>query len=271
MLKNKHAVILYSGGTDSTCVVFMKANEYETIHLLSYERFGIFNVNNIETNINKLKNVFGNNKFVVKRINVDKIYKLVVYENYFSNLFKYKFFNLAVCALCKLAMHIRTIIYCTENNIDAVFDGANKYAVTTDQSEDVISSIKNLYSKFNISYSAPVYNMLAPKEKNWLDKINNSKEGVQNTTGTFLKEKGFFETDNVKGTSIDRKMQARCFQQFLSNIALKYYYIDKYGNDKYKETLKEFYDNKVKRLEIYLKDYFKNKEKSKLYHYVKTK
>ena len=269
MLKNKQAVILYSGGTDSTCVVFMKANEYETIHLLSYERFGIFNVKNIETNVNKLKKVFGKNKFVVKRINVDKIYKLVVYENYFLNLFKYKFFNLAVCALCKLAMHIRTVIYCIENNIDTVFDGANKYAVTTDQSEDIISAIKNLYSDFNISYSAPVYKMFAPKERNWLDKISDSKEEVQNTTGTFLKEKGFFETDNVKGTSTDKKMQARCFQQFLSNIALKYYYIDKYGNDKYKETLKEFYDSKVKRFGIYLKDYFKNKEKSKLYSYIK--
>jgi len=80
MLKNKQSVILYSGGTDSTCVVFMKANEYETILLLSYERFGIFNVN-------KLKNVFGKNKFVVKRINVDKIYKIVVYKNYFLNIF----------------------------------------------------------------------------------------------------------------------------------------------------------------------------------------
>jgi len=159
MLKNKQSVILYSGGTDSTCVVFMKANEYETILLLSYERFGIFNVN-------KLKNVFGKNKFVVKRINVDKIYKIVAYKNYFLNLFKYKFFNLAVCTLCKLAMHIRTVIYCIENNIDTVFDGANKYAVTTDQSEDIISTIKNLYSDFNISYSAPVYKMFAPKERN---------------------------------------------------------------------------------------------------------
>ena len=46
-------------------------------------------------------------------------------------------------------MHIRTVIYCIENNIDTVFDGANKYAVTTDQSEDVISAIKNLYNEFN--------------------------------------------------------------------------------------------------------------------------
>ena len=54
MIKNKQAVIHYSGGTDSNCVVCLKANEFEKIHLLSYKRFGIFQTKNIETNVKKL-------------------------------------------------------------------------------------------------------------------------------------------------------------------------------------------------------------------------
>lgn len=270
MAKNKEAVILYSGGTDSTCAVFLKAEEFDKIHLISYKRFGIFSAGNIDYNVLRLQNVFGKDKFIRKVINIDKIYKLVVYDDYLKNLFKFGFFNLAVCGQCKLAMHIRTILYCIDNDINIVFDGANKDAgsgIATDQTKEVINLIINLYKAFDISYSSPVYEMNGPKNLTWQAKLGlvDKEEEKVKTTGTFLKQKGFFESDNVKGSSIDKKMQARCFQQFLSNIALNSYFIEKYGTEKYKEILSGFFKEKSFKMIAYINDFLRKKEKSKLY------
>ncbi|MEA5001050.1 MAG: hypothetical protein VB017_04110 [Endomicrobiaceae bacterium] len=273
MAKNKEAVILYSGGTDSTCAVFLKAPEFEKIHLISYRRYGIFNTSNIDYNVARLQALFGKDKFVRTVIDIDKMYKLVVYDDYFKNLFKFGFFNLAVCGLCKMAMHMRTILYCIDNGIDTVFDGANKDAgsgIATDQVKEVVSVITDLYKSFNISYSSPVYEMNGPKNLTWQAKLGLSKEEEPEdvkTTGTFLKEKGFFDSDNVKGSLIDKKMQARCFQQFLSNMALNSHFIEKYGVEKYKKTLHEFFTAKSKRMTMHIKDFLNARENSRLFRY----
>lgn len=274
MIKNKQAVIHYSGGTDSTCVVCLKANEFEKIHLVSYKRFGIFQTKNIETNVEKLNKMFGKDKFVRKIMDINNLYKFVVYNDYFYNLKKFGFFNLAVCGLCKMAMHTRTIIYCLENNIDTVFDGANKFAgnkLATDQIKEYIDVINDLYSKFNISYSAPVYDMAAPQHITWQLKLGMDKGKDNNneiTTGMLLKKLGFFDSDNLKGTKQDKNMQARCFQQFMSNIALNYYYIEEKGEDKYRQKIKEFFTNKSKKISEYIKLYLNNKKNSKLSKYI---
>ncbi|MFA7074257.1 MAG: hypothetical protein WC234_03605 [Endomicrobiaceae bacterium] len=273
MGKNKEAVILYSGGTDSTCTVFFKAEEFDKIHLISYKRFGIFSAGNIDYNVLRLQDIFGKDKFVRKVINIDKIYKLVVYDDYLKNLFKFGFFNLAVCGQCKMAMHIRTILYCIDNKINIVFDGANKDAgsgIAADQTKEVIDVITSLYKAFDISYSSPVYEMNGPKNLTWQAKfglIKNEETKDVKTTGTFLKQKGFFDSDNVKGSRIDKKMQARCFQQFLSNMALNSYYIERYGIEKYKKTLRDFFEAKSQKMMIYIKDLLNKNGKSKLYLY----
>ena len=274
MIKNRQAVIHYSGGTDSTCVVCLKANEFEKIHLISYKRFGIFQTQNIETNVEKLNKMFGKDKFVRKILDINKLYKFVVYNDYFYNLKKFGFFNLAVGGLCKMAMHTRTILYCLENNIDTVFDGANKFAgnkLATDQIKEYIDVINNLYSQFNISYSAPVYDMAAPQHITWQLKLGMDKEKDNNgeiTTGMLLKKLGFFNSDNLKGTKQDKNMQARCFQQFLSNIALNYYYIEENGEEKYRQRIKEFFTNKSIKISEYIKLYLSDKKNSKLSKYI---
>ena len=275
MTGNKQAVIHYSGGTDSTCVVCLKANEFDKIHLISYKRFGIFKTENIETNVEKLNQMFGKDKFIRKIIDINKIYKLVVYDDYFYNLKKFGFFNLAVCGLCKMAMHTRTIIYCLENNINTVFDGANKFAgnqTATDQIKEYIDVISEMYKQFNISYSAPVYDMAAPQHITWerklgIDKSDNGDTDI--TTGTILKQMGFFNSDNLKGTKQDKNMQARCLQQVLSNIALNYYFIEEKGEDEYRQQMKKFFTNKSMKIIEYIKQYLTDKQNSKLSKYIK--
>lgn len=269
MKKNRQAVIHYSGGTDSTAVVCLKANEFEKIHLITYKRFGIFNIENIDSNVEKLYKLFGKEKFVRKITDISNIYKLVSYDNYLYNFKKFGLFNLAICGLCKLSMHIRTIIYCLDNNIINVFDGANKYtgnSLAVDQIKEFIDIINKLYATFGISYIAPVYYMKANPEITWQTKfgIEKTEDFKEQTTGKILKDFNFFKDENIKGTKQDKQMQARCFQQFLQNIALKYYYLNEKGEQKFRNKIEEFFKEKADKMIIYIREYIEDNKKSKL-------
>ena len=275
----KKIAVLYSGGTDSTCAVTLLLKKFDKVHLLTYKRFGLFCINNIEANVKKLKDKFGLDKFVYKVINVDKLFKHVSYAKYYYNLKKHGFFLLSTCGLCKLAMHIRTLIYCLENSIEYVCDGANKNAkYFPAQMPEVINEIKNMYARYGIVYLTPVFDFDEPKGTNWVDKLGLEKLQLKKiekkgknsiiTSGKILFKMNFFPAENIKGTKIDHQMQARCFQLILFNIFLYWYYLPKYGFLKYKETANSFYKEKIEYFNSLLKEYMEEKHGSKLYRFL---
>ena len=99
-----------------------------------------------------------NNNFVHRVLNIDSYYKKLCYESYLKNLIRYQLFNLLGCLFCKLSMHWRTIVYCLDNNINNVFDGANiEMRDDPSQNKDIILLIRSLYKDFGIKYSNPVF------------------------------------------------------------------------------------------------------------------
>ena len=77
----------------------------------------------------------------------------------------------------------------------------------------------------------------------------NNKVNLKNTvctSGNILCKKGFFSQENVKGTKLDHKMQARCFQLILFNIFVHWYFIPLYGPQKYEKMCVDFYKDKIK-------------------------
>ena len=281
MVKIKEIAVLYSGGTDSTCVAFLMAKEVDKVHLLVYKRFGLFSIDNIATNAKKLRERFGEDKFVYKVIDLNRLFKEVSYAKYWHNLKNYGFFMLSTCGLCKLAMHIRTLIYCLENNIKYVCDGANKNAGAgyfPAQMLEVIDLIEEMYAQYGVSYSRPVFDFDEPKGITWVDKlgleklqlssIDTGKEETELTSGKILFKENLFPRENVKGTKIDHKMQARCFQLILFNIFLYWYYLPVHGSSKYKETAVNFYQEKVEYFRALIDEYLEKKSKSRLYNFI---
>jgi hypothetical protein len=65
------------------------------------------------------------------------------------------------------------------------------------------------------------------------------------TTGTIAYQNKILPQENIKGTSYDRKIQFRCFQQTIFNIFVHGYFIPKYGYSKYKKTCLQFYKEKI--------------------------
>ena len=281
MVKIKEIAVLYSGGTDSTCAALLMAKEFDKVHLLVYKRFGLFSIDNIATNAEKLNQRFGRDKFVYKVIDVNRLFKKVSYAKYWHNLKNYGFFMLSTCGLCKLAMHIRTLIYCLENNIKHVCDGANKNAGAgyfPAQMLEVIDLIEKMYAQYEIIYSRPVFNLDEPKGTTWVDKlgleklqlpsIKAGKQETELTSGRILFNENILSKENVKGTKMDHKMQARCFQLILFNIFLYWYYLPTHGPSKYKETAVNFYQEKMEYFQALVDEYLEKKSKSRLYKFI---
>lgn len=280
-MKNE-GVLLYSGGTDSTLAASIIAERFDTIRLVTYSRFGLFSVTNPLLNVQKLKDRYGKDKFTHTIIPVNKLFKKVSYENYFSNLFCYGFFLLSTCGLCKLAMHIRTVVFCMENGIGTVCDGANQgMYLFPDQMNSVINATKIMYARFGIVYSNPVFEFEGPQDIDFADKLHFDRipalnevkdasyyERKKKTTGFRLYELGLMPSENVKGTELDRKMQPRCFQFLLFNIWLHWYYLADHSYEEYEAATLRFFKEKLSVFTKLLEEYSQKKEKSRLHRFI---
>ncbi len=262
--------VLYSGGTDSTLAAAISAERFRKIHLVTYDRFGLFETENTRGAAQDLMKRFGKDRIRHEILRYDGLFRFTSYENYLANLYKHRFFLLSTCGLCKLAMHVRTIVYCIDNKIKHACDGANKgMDLFPAQMECVLKELKELYGRFGISYSNPVFNYEPPEEDDFIEKenlalIQPARGGVDTapvrvdalkTAGKRLRQMKLAPSDNVKGTTYDRGRQPRCFQFILFNVFAKKYYLADHSTEEYKAATLSMIRDKIKRFETLLAEY----------------
>ncbi|MFH1619953.1 MAG: hypothetical protein ABIG11_08625 [bacterium] len=281
-MPGNEVVLLYSGGTDSTLAACLLAEKYDKVRLITFKRFGLFSVTNPMTNVAKLKARYGQDRFSHEIISVDGIFRKVSYDRFFTNLSRHGFFLLSTCGLCKLAMHVRALIYCLEQGIRHVSDGANKgMNLFPDQQPGVIGMIRAMYAKFGIDYSNPVFEFEGPQDIEFADLFHLERipglaaernpafmENKKQTAGYKLYEMGMMPSDNVKGTALDRGMQLRCFQLILFKTWLHWYYLPFAGMDRYVREGDNFFREKINRFTALLEEYREKGHLSKLAKYV---
>jgi predicted subunit of tRNA(5-methylaminomethyl-2-thiouridylate) methyltransferase len=219
-------VLLFSGGTDSTYTAVLMSQQYPRIHLITYDRFGFLNTQNSFNNALALKEKFGESKFTHQIINIDDLYKKVAYDSYIRDIFKYRFFLLLTCGLCKLAMHWQTILYCLDNRIKSVCDGSNQeMAADPSQDRDILKEMKILYKEFGIDYFTPIFD-----------------------TATEIREKtvfdlGFFPVQKSKLTRFSWEKQPYCTQEYLFIKFFNYACTD--WNGRYSQEKAERYNKRM--------------------------
>lgn len=274
----KETVLLYSGGTDSTLAACLVADQFEKVSLLTYKRFGLFSVTNPIVNVKTLQDKYGNDKFTHVFIPVDKIFRMVSYERFLFNVLRHGLFLLSTCGLCKLAMHVRTIVYCFDQGISHVCDGANQgMYLFPDQMDSVIRETRDMYAHFGIDYFNPVFEFEGPQDIDFADRLHFERiswlreekdpdylEKKKKTTGYRLYELGIMPSENVKGTSLDRRMQPRCFQFILFNIWLHWYYLADHNYEKYEKDTLRFFKEKIGVFTVLLDEYARLGKKSRL-------
>lgn len=259
----KEIAILYSGGTDSTAATSLLAGEFDRVHLLTYKHSGITRVANTNVNVAKLRELFGQDRFLLARYDIDRLFKRVTFAGRWRDLRKHGLLGLSSCGLCKLSMHIRTVIYCADQGIETVADGANKGMTHFPaQMAPVISEIRAMYRRFGIEYLTPVFDYESPAQLGWQEKLGiggGGEEPPQGTsTGDLLYERGITPARNVKGTEHDRQMQARCMQLTLLNLVALKYFIPRYGMEAYEERIVAYYRDKIALLLPLLEEYLRS-------------
>ncbi|MFC1889582.1 hypothetical protein ACFL4G_07480, partial [Thermodesulfobacteriota bacterium] len=168
----KKVAVKYSGGTDSTAATVMVAEAFDKVHLVTYRHSGIRHINNSTHHLSRLRELYGEDKFEHVIIDMDRLFKEVTFSRYVKNIRRYGFFNLTTCGLCKLAMHVRTILYCLDEGIDHVVDGANiNSSHFPAQMKEVIDELRLLYAEFGITFTNPVYDYAFPDDIDWLHKM----------------------------------------------------------------------------------------------------
>lgn len=276
MTKKSKVAILFSGGTDSTLTAAMLTEQYDEIHLITYNRFGFHEADNTKTQSQMLKDKYGEERFIHVFINVDKLFKHVSYENYLKNIVNFGFFNLSTCGLCKLSMHVKTIDYAIENDVQVVADGANQaMSMFPSQMEPVIEEMRLLYKHFGIEYITPVFNMDGPQDKNFIDKhslkyipaaaetdqtLSEEDFTSKKTPGHKLYDLGLAPSANVKGSKYDKSRQPRCFQFITFNIFAKKYFLASKSYEEYRDETVTFYKSKISTMKELLESREKNKK-----------
>jgi hypothetical protein len=252
----KEAVVLYSGGSDSTLAAIETARTHDRVHLVTFRRLGLHHVENTATNVERLRSLYGSEKFVHEIMDVERLYRHIAYHRYVRNAFRFGFLQMAACGICKLAMHFRALVYALDNEICTVRDGANKgMALEPAQSRPVMEVLRSdLYGKHGIAYENPVYEYEYPTDLEYGDSLAyklgtmrsiDTDVAKRGTAEEKLYEIGFFSDKTVKGTAMDQGMQVRCFQLVLFNIFAMWYYIPLHGREAYASAMSAFFQEKI--------------------------
>lgn len=152
------AVVLFSGGVDSTYIVARIADRYDRLTLLTYRTPGMANVGFSARSARQLIGLFGDRidhrivdiRSFVKKVRGGAMRCMTANMEYG--------FHYSWCLGCKVCMHVNTIDFCRENGVNVVLDGNNLYDVhALEQREDVIGIFRRLYTERGIEYASPFY------------------------------------------------------------------------------------------------------------------
>lgn len=224
--KTDAIAVLFSGGCDSTLAAAMAAGKAGKVHLLTYKRLGVFKTERPLAMVERLRKRYPSVEFVYAPFGIDKYYEEICYENYLSNLKKHGLKVVSSCGLCNVAMHWKTVLYCLDNRVKELYDGAVAESRTfpSQNKKIMIEGLVKMYKEFGIEYSNPVYDMGSVVE----DELY--KLGI--TASRRIKQT---ERDS-QPVCIDNLLFARFVDQYLAGHSWQ----------EYEDDMKRFYDEKLK-------------------------
>lgn len=222
----KAALLLFSGGSDSTWLAYQLAQQYEKVHLLSLHRRGFYRTQKYTSEkAELLKKYFGSRKIEHQVVSIQDYHSRICFESYWTHLKKYKSL-LAALSFSKLAFHWKAAEIALAENIQDVFDGGTGYMnMYPDQNRNIgFKNYQRFYKELGLNYEQPLYKDNLDVEKN-----------------LFLV--GLTHKEKVRGTLDDR--QVFYIEQVLLAHFLNYY-LNVHGWENYEEGLGKLYEEKIK-------------------------
>ncbi|MCD6326376.1 hypothetical protein J7M28_02320 [bacterium] len=150
--------LMFSGGLDSTVTALTLAEQYENVHLLTYNRgYGHWFVGRSRVRVPELERHLGRPVFTQFGASVRELFRKLVLNSFIADFKRYKALFI-VCVGCKMAMHAQSVIYNLEHGIPYISDGASAAtAWMPDQMPVTLAEYKRLHEDYGLIYSNPVY------------------------------------------------------------------------------------------------------------------
>lgn len=219
------AVVLFSGGSDSTLAAALLAERGCDVHLLTLDR-RLYNDVAAMTHKNflALREVYGDRIVRQSVIGIDDWHRHIGFEQYIDNV---RESGLAVASLCftKLSLHWRALVYALENELTLVADGAVPYMSDyPDQSAEIaLGRFGRMYGAFGLTYENPVWHVEVDVEP-------------------ALHARGLIPRRSIRGSARDQ--QVYYAEQLVFALANQYLK-RRHGRDGYDALMGHLYERKI--------------------------
>lgn len=159
----KNAIILFSGGIDSTLTAIKFLEMGYNVNLITYNNGSIQNIDKVKWKIIELIEKYGSDKIFHQYISLSGYFKKYVLDVLTKDIIEYN--TNFVCLGCRLLMHLYTMKLAMKWSITIVADGSNQYQYNfIEQNPLIIKQIQKVYKNQKINYIAPIYYIKSKKE-----------------------------------------------------------------------------------------------------------
>lgn len=152
------ALVLFSGGVDSTYIVTRTADSFERLLLVTYRVPGMVGVERSQRSAAQLARLYGA-KIEHRIIDIRDFvleHRGGIAECVRDNV-RYRFFY-SWCLGCKVSMHLFTMQYCAQQGLSVVMDGSNYYDThALEQHKEVKDLLVDVYRRHGIEFVTPHY------------------------------------------------------------------------------------------------------------------
>jgi len=198
-MEDNHAVILFSGGADSSAAAVLSLEKHKSVTLLTFNNgYNLF-IKRSCLMARRLKQKHSHRSVTHKIIDNRGVFDAVIRSNFsWGKYLKNPGF---FCFSERAAMYIRTAIFCLENQIKYIYDGNNCYQGQTalTQMPEVSIVINDFFQNYNLFYISPIYGAGDLSESLLLNKGLMKKNELYQRKRIFCKKDTFLPLDLIKG------------------------------------------------------------------------
>lgn len=177
-IKENEIALMFSGGLDSTATAVMLAEQYDRVHLITYRNgYGHYYHHRTEERVKELNRRLGD-KFVWTLVSTKDHFDRILVDHVMQDYREYRSGFIWFMG-CKMAMHMRSAVYCLEHGLTQMTDGSNSDTdEMVEQSLLSLSLITHFYEDCTVDFGTPVYDVHRAESRDIIGELD-LKMGVQ--------------------------------------------------------------------------------------------
>jgi len=177
-VKRNEIALMFSGGVDSTASAVMLAEHYDKVHLVTYRNgYGHWYHHRSQMRVDELNRRLGD-RFTFSLVSTKGYFDDVVVNSVLADYKRYRSGFIWFMG-CKMAMHMRTILFCLEHGLSHATDGSNSdTAEMVEQSLLSLSLIRFFYEDHTVDFGTPVYEIRRAESRELIRELD-IRMGVQ--------------------------------------------------------------------------------------------